>query len=247
MIDIFQKNNIERRTNKRLRAKDYIGSRTSNVKRQNGFTLLEILISLSIAGIIFFTVFAVYSNTLTLTENFNTYFKINQMAQTIMDITYQDIQSAYYKKADNSTKENFKFTTTSTLETIDDNKDSRLVLSMATTNDLTFDNIFPCMTINQVQYFLKKNNELFSLIRKQKSSQQTKWHVLEIADNIQEFSLLFLNKEGQEFEDWDSENNEFYGSVLPCLVKLTLRIKEENNFSRKFVYFIPVEGWSVHQ
>ena len=156
---------------------------------KNAFTLLEVLITLAIMGIIFFTVFGVYSHTLTLTDSFNSYVEINQMAQAIIEITTKDIQSAYYQKSDNSTEANqFSFTTSSE-DMEESSEDVNLLLSLATTSDLSFNNIFPASSINLVKYLLKKHNELYSLIRKQKQIQQTKWQSLELADNIKNFTL----------------------------------------------------------
>jgi type II secretion system protein J len=211
---------------------------------KNAFTLLEVLITLAIMGIIFFTVFGVYNHTLTLTESFNSYVEINQMAQAIIDITTKDIQSAYYQKSDNSTEANqFSFTTSSE-DMEESSEDVNLLLSLATTSDLSFNNIFPASSINLVKYLLKKHNELYSLIRKQKQIQQTKWQSLELADNIKNFTLRFINHAGQEFEEWNSEDKDTYGSELPALVKVKLELKL-GHLRKEFEYFIPVEGWSV--
>jgi len=211
---------------------------------ENAFTLLEVLITLAIMGIIFFAIFSVYNNTLTLTEGFDAYVELNQVSQAIIDVTSRDIQSVYYKQLNNSTEGNLFRFIASTRNEDEYSEEGRVILSLATTADLSFTGSFPSKSINLVRYLLKDNNGLYTLIREQKRTRQTRWNSIEIAENIKSFTFHFIGFDGHEFDEWDSRDKKTYGSVLPALVRVKFEIKQEH-LQKEFEYFIPVKGWSV--
>lgn len=200
-----------------------------------GFTMIEVLIAISIFSIVISTIFGSFKAVFFNTDKLTNAMKIHEMAGNSLTQISQDLQSfhtllpPFYKKPD-----------------IDDDPDAfRIVgedgdvglrdesqLRFTSLNHLSFRGdkrqgvseiiyyLFPGQGDNIV---LKRADHLYPYPKEFEPSPKDPT----LCENVKAFKLTYLNQEGDEEERWDSENDSFKYST-PRAVKILLEVGDDD-------------------
>ena len=199
-------------------------------KHNSGFTLLEIMIALSILAIIFTSIFGVYSQVLDVAENVDKQGEFSQIGYRAITQIADDLDSIYVPQNNNTESSNsseeqnkFVFQGKSPSEYIDDNA---TLLRFSTTASLGFNSTFPDHQINEVKYILQKTQkETFQLLR-----QETPMHYISgkksfritLCPNIKEMEILFHSADrSNPASSWNQGYTD-KKEKLPTAVELTI-------------------------
>jgi len=176
---------------------------------QSGFTLLELMISITIAGIIFTGMFIVFSKVFNVAEKIFHQTDIVQNGQRIVLQMTKDLESYYaYNNSSNIAVENnsFKFTGRSpNLELLNNNA---TLMTFPSFSSLSFgQSTFPARRINKISYILQinsssersKEHTRFNLIRQELPfvdipGEPRITEPIVMSDRVKKISISFLGK-----------------------------------------------------
>lgn len=192
---------------------------------RKGFTLLEILISLTLLAIVLATIYQAFFGNVKTMEASRLVEERYQIGRTALDILAKEIEGAYFV-SQGSPYIYFLGIDDQSVEGI-----PRDTLHFVTTSSFTGSHGWPDGGLREVSYRIAidpETEEAFIMRReditvdddkKEGGSEQI------LAEGIKGLDLLFINEEGNEMETWDYEQSD----QLPVAVRITLFIDEEGS------------------
>jgi type II secretion system protein J len=192
-----------------------------------GFTLLEIVIAVTILAAVFTGLYSAFSSTLETTEAVESERDVEQAARLGLMRMADDLASVYFKEvASGSEASPYRFEGGDT-EALDQ---GGTVLEFATSGRLDFDMVFPSLRINRVSYALEADpvsGSYYRLVRREipfpSLGGKGKETVIEVGEEVEGLTLTYVDEEGQVRSQWDSEASE--GDVfLPSMVHIRLQL-----------------------
>jgi type II secretion system protein J len=213
----------------------------------SGFTLLEVLIALSILALVFSGLYSAYNETLETTAIVENGKDVEQVARLTLGQMVDDFKCLYYHESEGNQKDSPYRFVTGALET---EGEVGKVIEFASTAHLGLDEHYPSRRINRVCYLLEKQGETgphYRLIRReypfvglQGEGQEIDF---ELADGVEEVIFTFVDAEGREAAQWDSSLPENSGK-FPRLVRIGLRMAVgASGQSRLFAAAVAPMAW----
>ena len=209
--------------------------------RQNGFTLIEILIAILILGTVLTTIYAAYTGTLRIVKDTGYEDDIYSMARVTMKRMTEDLESIC--KYDGS----LKFI--SEKRDINDKEFTEISFLSSAHLNFTDGNSSGLAFIN---YFVEENSEKdgYILIRKdvlhkgeEEDEEIERSGGFILCDKLQSLSYTFFDGKGEEQETWDSDSEAQKGKA-PALISIHLEFTnpddEENPYRFMTKVFLPV-------
>ncbi|MFW6324284.1 MAG: type II secretion system protein GspJ [Desulfovibrionales bacterium] len=212
----------------------------------NGFTLLEIMVALGILGLLMAALFAAYTGTLEVAGDIEERTGTAEAARMVIGLMDRDLTCLIGNDEKNESDEEERIseegsvfrgggTSSSSLDSED-----RLVLEFSTSSTLEFSTEFPSHTISKIRYVLRptrpeKISETFSLVRRQLRFPEinSEWEEVELADQVREMTVSFMDHQGMETDTWDSSTIE-EDAEYPALVRIKLTLEEESGTLREY-------------
>lgn len=212
--------------------------------RNKGFTLLEILIAISILAIVLTTVYAAYTGTLRIVRDTEYGDDIYSMARVTLKRMTDDLESIC------TYKESFKFF--SSENQFDNQKFTDI--SFLSSAHVSFDDT-PSVGNARIGYYIRKESdkEEYALIRRDElyrgeeggftDSDENKGYI--ICDHIQSVTYTFYDAKGNEYETWDS-GSDTTKDKAPTLVSIDLNLinpdDKDNPYRFMTTVRIPMAG-----
>jgi len=210
--------------------------------RQNGFTLIEILIAILILGTVLATVYAAYTGTLRIVKDTGYEDDIYSMARVTMKRMTEDLESIC------KYKESFKFI--SERKAISEKEFTEISFLSSAHLNFTDGNSSGLAFIN---YFVEEDSERegYVLIRKDVLHKGEKDEEIErnggfiLCDKLQSLSYTFFDSKGKEQESWDSDSEAQKGKA-PALVSIHLDFTNPDDEDMPYRFmtkvFLPMTG-----
>jgi general secretion pathway protein J len=194
---------------------------------RSGFTLLEILIALSIVAVVFTSLYGVYNSTLETTEVVERGTEVDHVARLALLQMADDFKSLYYVDAsEDPSASPYLFVGGE----IDSLEGAGTVVEFASTAHLDFSVNSPGLRISRLRYILEKegdNGGSHRLIRHEQTfptiSEQSSESTVELADGVEQLTLIYVDTDGQTSPAWDSSAT-LDGNPLPRLIAIRLRM-----------------------
>ena len=207
-----------------------------------GFTLLELLIAISILGVVLTTIYAAYSGVLTNIRELGEDSRIYQMARVTLDRMSRDLTSlqrskdAFVLQSEDGTigKRNFG------------------AITFWSAAHLVFDEGEVSGTPAEISYFVREDkNGGFSLWRsdvaraKPDLNKKAEGGII-ICQNLQSMNFKFYNESGDEQDSWDTESSsESQKGRPPAMVQIELILANARDADKPYRFatkvFIPVK------
>jgi prepilin-type N-terminal cleavage/methylation domain-containing protein len=212
-----------------------------------GFTLLEILVALAVAGIVLSALFAVYARVMDAAEQVQSRAEAVHTARLGLGQVARDLDSVYLngnatgnqtesRMAGNEAWNTFEGKTPELPMT----SEKTIVLSFPACTSLSVSDSFPGQSLYRIDYFLKQEgtgSKLAALQRRQTplpyiqiQSADTEDHgsTVTVMENIKQLSILFLEKPGSGGrKSWGRGSERFKQTpALPAAVRLEFLIQD---------------------
>jgi prepilin-type N-terminal cleavage/methylation domain-containing protein len=207
--------------------------------KRNGFTLLEILISLSLIGIILTTIYQAFSGHARAIEECRIIEDRFQIGRNVIEIISREIEGAYLDPEAPSC--GFICIKGESSEGIAQDK-----LHFLTTSSFTTDRRWTEGGIREISYWITRDPESDEhiLMRREDTTPDQdcqgggKEDIL--TDGIKGMKFIIYDSEGREFEEWDSRVNK----SLPVAVKVTIIVgrKDEEGISLSTLIPLPLSS-----
>ena len=204
-------------------------------KTINGFTLIEVLIAISIISIIIGALYGVYISNVKGIQITQQNSSIYQTARAVLDRMKKDLECAYLSS---------KVSKKSALGMISEDKEiegspaDRIDFTALTHIYSKQDNL--TTDLCEVGYFLKKDPDtnLFILYRRDSGIVDTDLchggRIDELAYMVKGFDLEFIDKQGDRFKYWNSLKG-VHKNELPSLIKIKLILSDKNGGEHIFI------------
>lgn len=172
-------------------------------KKQDGFTLLELLIAMMLMAVIITALFALFSNVIDASQHARKRMKTDKSGRAILNILEDDLR--YMLPDIKTTGLKFKANTSSSIS------DEQKLLSFATTSTLKFETKENDITLQYVTYSIQEqDNRTFKLIRIERPFPSVVGDFselrYELAENVLECQFEYYNSEYNEFQsEWGVE------------------------------------------
>jgi len=193
---------------------------------QRGFTLIEVLISLTLLTVVLGAVYSSFFTVQRAIERFDNVSIKYHEARTALDIIRREIESSILK-----TEESAKDKTLFVI------KDRDVFGKNTSSLDLTSFS-FKGYNLNAASYFVKENNGRLDLLKTEAPAGiKAKGYTLEVMENIEGFTVetLFYNK---WVRTWDSVKTK----KLPGLVRVIIEFEDNGRMVRLTEYARPMAG-----
>jgi len=209
--------------------------------RSRGFTLLELLIAITILGIVLSTIYAAYSGTLTTIKELGDDSRVYQMARVTLDRMTRDLASlqrsgdAFVLQSENSGIGNREFGS----------------IAFWAASHLVFEEGELPGSPAAIAYFVREDkNGGFSLWRsdvaraKPSPDKKADGGVI-ICQNLQALNFKFYDQGGEEHDSWDTESSsDSQKGKPPVLIQIELLLANERDAEKPYRFttrvFIPV-------
>lgn len=203
--------------------------------RQAGFTLVEVLLAVFIAGLVMVGSYSVASQVMRLSEEASVRLA-EESAQDILRLALgNDLGSVIYvESAKGDAKDAMAFTGGASATTLSDQTEKTL-LSLATAATLDPGRPFPSNGFNRVVYVLRqeentRQDKRTSLVRRERSAatvpqrpgKALPWEETVLAERVENMTIRFYASGGSDAgETWDSQDRERAKTApLPAQVRL---------------------------
>jgi prepilin-type N-terminal cleavage/methylation domain-containing protein len=213
----------------------------------SGFTLLEIIIVMGIIGVIFGTLFAVYSSTLEISAQVDSAEERGRKARTTLSLLESDFAGIYFgEQEENATspRKEYALVTGESQEDTLSGGIEQTVVGFGTTNTLEFSARFPKETVSRVRYVLRNRGEeqggSTTLVRMQQRLPGVKggWSEVELADNVLELELFFVDESGREHSQWGTGDQE--ATARPVMVTVELTLGRSGSWKERYSMTVPL-------
>lgn len=212
--------------------------------RNKGFTLVEILIAISILAIVLTTIYAAYTGTLRIVRDTGYSDDIYSMARVTLKRMTDDLESVC------SYKESFKFF--SSQNQFDDQRFTDI--SFLSSAHVSFDDT-PSAGNARIGYYIRKefDKEEYALFREDElfrgeegkftDSHGDKGYI--ICNHIQSVTYTFYDSNGNEYETWNSDSDTTKNKA-PALVSIQLNLTNPDDKDNPYRFMttarIPMAG-----
>lgn len=212
--------------------------------RDKGFTLLEILIAISILAIVLTTVYAAYTGTLRIVKDTEYGDDIYSMARVTLKRMTDDLESIC------TYKESFKFF--SSQNQFDNQR--FIDISFLSSAHVSFDDT-PSAGNARIRYYIreKPDKKEYVLIREDElfrgkeeeftDSEGDKGYI--ICENIQSITYTFYDGNGNDFETWNS-GSDTTKDKAPTLISINLNLTNPDDKDKPYRFMttvrIPMAG-----
>jgi general secretion pathway protein J len=206
-------------------------------KDREGFTLLEILLAIFIFAIVLSTLYAAYTGTFRNIDETESQADIYRMARIALERIAEDVESAYMPSHDVGLKTDGKTSQPATFvgetaQISDRSADTLLFLSRA---HLVFEEEEKNATVARIAYDVRQSEEdeeVFLLYRSDtpgfEEGPEQGAGGLVLCDGLHAVDFIYYDGEGQEYDRWDSTNEEFKDR-LPAMVSIVLEFVNKRN------------------
>ena len=204
-------------------------------KDVEGFTLLEVLVSMVILVIIMAAVYSAYTTNVEAIQIARQNGEVHQMARIVLDRMTKDLQSALTQVSVSSEK--IKLGLVGEDREIDGMRADHIDFTTVTHLPLTEKG--PASDLCEIGYLIEEDPEakVLVLLRRDDPSVDedfTKGGSLqEMARNVVEFNLTYQDSQGEESDQWNTLEGR-PASGLPVLIKVRLVLKDELNREHVF-------------
>lgn len=202
-----------------------------NIKDNKGFTLLEILIAMSIFGITMATLYSTYTGSIRNMEETRSITEIYQKARVALERIVEDLESAYIsiENIDSTSGDSNDSTGFygEDLE-IDGKSSDRLRFNSAAHQDFSGD--IEGFGRARIVYYVKENQEEGGLNLYRTDSLEFDDSIEEgehgpiLCDNILSIDFHYFDDNGDGYDNWDS-TSELMKNKMPSMVSVTLEIR----------------------
>ena len=208
----------------------------SNTIRISGFTLLEILIAMFILGIVLSTIFTIFTGTIKNISHVESQADIYQMARVAIQRIQEDLECSLILKEDETLEDEEDRSNSGIFsginETINDkNADT---LSFLSSRHLSMDAEDKDPGLARITFYVKENDDEEGLdlyrtdVSEREQSPEDKTGGLILCEGLYSVNFMYYNSNGDEYESWDSSNEEFKDK-LPAMVSIQLNFLDESN------------------
>ena len=208
--------------------------------RGSGFTLLEILIAVSILAVILPTIYFSYMETSKIIDVTESQMDIYGMARIVSERMLEDLGSVYLlKTTDDSTSNLF---VGKNKEGEGHSADTLRFLSMA---HIVFSEEEENFRISEIYYYLKKDNvrDGFNLYRsdtidlEEKPAEETGGSLL--CNGLLSVDFTYYDSSGGEYDSWDSTQDQ-HKDKLPAIVSIMLKFINKADTEAPFKFITAV-------
>jgi prepilin-type N-terminal cleavage/methylation domain-containing protein len=205
------------------------------IKCYEGFTLLEVLVSMVILVIIMAALYSAYTTNVEAIQIARQNGEVHQSARIVLDRMTKDLQSALMQLSVPSEK--IKLGLVGEDREIDGKRADRIDFTTVTHLPLTEKG--PASDLCEIGYFIEEDTEakVLVLFRRDDPSVDedfTKGGALvEMARNVLEFKLTYQDSRGEDSDKWSSLEG-LPAAGLPVRVKIRLVLKDELNREHVF-------------
>ncbi len=200
-----------------------------------GFTLLELLLAITILAFIIGTLYATFWGSTNNTERIRKTIKVYQTGRLILIQLVSDLESAYYDKYAKNGEGDEKRVAFRGEEITGDRENERLdKLSFLTTSSNILDAEKQESMVWFVSYFLQQNSESgdYSLIRRavpylvnsdlvdKNNKKELTAYDLILSRHVKSFQIEYINLDGDKSDDWDP--TAVSGQAIPAEVRISM-------------------------
>ena len=205
---------------------------TTNVDA--GFTLLEVLIAMTLVATIVTALFGLFSNVIDATVHARTQMASDQAGRIILNVIEDDLRYMIV----NSKYDNMKFNSST-----DTASDEELLLGFASTSTLSFKEKSDHIGLQQIEYVLQSADEHNQLVRKERPypsiSNSFEWKEYVLADNVVSCSVEYYDPDYNAFqENWDSLK-----TTLPRALRFTMNLDYKGTI-KTYSLVVPMQNLS---
>lgn len=217
--------------------------------RHKGFTLVEVLVAVTIFGIAVSTLFASFNIIISHIDPINAGLDNYEMAQNTMNRIQKDLMSLclthdpVYRQPDmeeSDDPDRFKFVS----ETVSIDGNSYTQLRFASFEHITF-NRDQTSRIGIINYYVEslengtivlKRSDIGSVFFDETKENNTKNDPL-LCDRVSAFELIFIDQDGKTHNEWNSDSSYFdFATPYAVRIKFTIKNKERSdNFATTIV------------
>jgi len=206
-----------------------------SAKNVGGFTLLEVLVSMVILVIIMAAVYSAYTTNVEAIQIARQNGEVHQTGRIVLNRVTKDLQSALVEVS--VTSEKIKLGLVGQRREIEGRRADRIDFSTVTHLPLTEKG--PASDLCEIGYLVAEDSEGKGLVLLRRDDSSVDEDVTqggslqEMAGNVIEFSLTYLNSQGEELDSWNTLEA-MPVSGLPLLVKVRLVLRDELNREHVF-------------
>jgi type II secretion system protein J len=200
-----------------------------------GFTLLEVLVSVVILGILMGAIYGTYTSSVEAIQIAREKGKIYQMTRIVFDRMTKDLESALINAS--YSNENIRLGMIGKNQELDGKPADRI--DFTTLNHLAPGDEGPQTDLCEVGYQIVEDseNKEFKLFRRDDGIPDDELtdggFSHEMAGGITGFDIIFQDENGQEFDDWNSTEGA-QAAKLPSLITIKLSITDED--AREYLF-----------
>lgn len=195
-------------------------SRTRGAAR-GGFTLIEVLLAMTLAAIIMAALFALFDNVSGVQKHVSRHFDRSRTMRVVFGVMEDDLRSM------------LPANDTTVLASVDNagfGQDTSL-FSMLTAASLRPGEQVPPLGLNEVEYVLRGDSGHRRLVRRERPHAGIRGDFEDtevvLADDVARVEVGFFDSSYHEFrKDWDPSN---LGTTLPAAVRVRLTLGDANN------------------
>jgi prepilin-type N-terminal cleavage/methylation domain-containing protein len=228
-----------------------VANRSRCRRTKNGFTLLEIMVVLGILGVLFGTLFTVYSSTLGISAHVDEAEERGRVVRTTLTLLESDLSGLYldHQENGNGTERSRAYD----LRTGDSAEDTlsgiqeRTLIRFATTNTLEFSAHFPKNSVASVRYVLRAKGdeaEPSTLVRLQQRfpGLGSGWTEFELADHVRELTFSFMDDKGVESTEWSEDERKPSENPVMVTALLVLGASGVGGKTGQYSITVPLPG-----
>lgn len=195
--------------------------------RKAGFTLLEVLVAVSITSILVLALFGMFSAVLDVSESVREELDSNGGLRALMGVVTEDMQSCAYDKNGHG---DFRFRGRSSFGLTGDP-----FMEFATTASLDFNAPSPNLGVQMVRYRFRRdpgNKDRYTFVREERKNAgivgNWKWQAVDIMDGIVEFEARYYSNNMSGFStEWDRVGKLWTGTPPAVEFRITYMLGEK--------------------
>lgn len=208
------------------------------VGRGKGFTLIEILVALTVTSILLVILYGAFKQVVDAIEAINQEREMG-ITDRLLTITMdKDLTCVFYRRPSRGKKDRYLFWG-SNLDAV--GEEGGVLLSFFSSHGLFFRPGPVPMEINRISYVIKREGNSYSLFRIQETHAdidhlQAHKSIVEVARYIHKLHLDFINENGTSYSCWNSTRQRY---SLPALVDMKMEFKRgDSSYSFHHLFYI---------
>jgi type II secretion system protein J len=192
-----------------------------------GLTLLEVLVSIAILGILMGAIYGTYTSNVEVIQVAREKGRVYQISRIVFDRMTKDLESAFISVI--SSNEKIRLGMIGKNQELDGKQADRI--DFTTLNHLALGEEGPQTDLCEVGYQVVEDSEKegFKLFRRDDGIPDDELvdggFSHELADRVSGFDIIFQDENGEEFDNWNSAEAQHAGG-LPSLITIKLSIMD---------------------